>query len=745
MSTTSATPLVSEPANESFDDLYFPKQAHNGAGLRDQSAEVAPTTKATAALTEGLTDTNVQVAMAKTFKSHSKNHKLTLSILADKINALPPIADKKDGYIIHAGVFPEGAKTRSLANIEGVTMLMRDHDGRNCDTIKREELRAKCVSEGIEVIFWDTHTPDENGTTFRAGFPLKEVLAIDRHAPAQAALDTFLGGGPLKPLPASQGFFCQPRPGRRANAEAIHGQPIDMLLDFSKLKPEPVLHKGEGEHGADIGSILTDEQIADARTVIAALREKGAHLSDGKGRWHRFIGAVAPYGQQGYELACELSEGDPTFSHHAVSTKIKQKLRKGATGIGNLFAIATNEFGIPNPATGRGRALAANDFATDLNPHWHFSPLDMTKVMHEAPKPIKWLFGHRMPGNRGGLLTGLGGTSKTQMLYQMAVAAILGNCPWGWSVDNPGKALLILTEDDANDPHITVHNLKTVMGLNSEQCQKIAENLIVYPLAGEDLKLMIRDPESKALIPSGKLAGLEETIKELSNVSFVGIDPALGVTEGDEANQTDQRALGRMADNLAVRCDCAVIILTHGTKGSLQSEEITSHSSRGGGAITDAVRVEYGMRTMTVKEAQRFGINDIAERESYVQMKVTKGNRIPPDAKVPVWFQRGRGGFLEVVELTETTAGGISPRAKRVLDVMVEMDPDNDGVRLQDWRQQCADKHIIGGPKPDAVRKAMSRIVKSLGARIVKKECERGVYLRNIAAFDDVADQDDDD
>ncbi len=78
----------------------------------------------------------------------------------------------------------------------------------------------------------------------------------------------------LKPLPASQGFFCQPRSGRMANAEVIHGKPIDTLLDFSKLEPEPVLHRGEGEHGADIGSILTAEQVADARIVIAALREK---------------------------------------------------------------------------------------------------------------------------------------------------------------------------------------------------------------------------------------------------------------------------------------------------------------------------------------------------------------------------------------------------------------------------------------------------------------------------------------
>ena len=267
--------------------------------------------------------------------------------------------------------------------------------------------------------------------------------------------------------------------------------------------------------------------------------------------------------------------------------------------------------------------------------------------------------------------------------------------------------MLILTEDDENDPHITLHTIKVAMGLNAEQCRKIEESLIVFPLAGEDLKLMIRDPESGSLIDSGHLRGFEEMIKEVGGVAFVGIDPALGVTEGDEASQTDQRALGSHGRQPRRALRLLVFILTHGTKGSLQSEEITSHSSRGGGAITDAVRVEYGMRTMTAKEAEKYGITDIAERESYVQLKATKGNRIPPDAKVPVWFRRGRGGFLEVVELVEARRGGISPLAKRVLDIMVEMDPDNNGVRLQDWRHHCAEKHIIGGPTDEAVKKAM--------------------------------------
>ncbi len=497
-----------------------------------------------------------------------------------------------------------------------------------------------------------------------------------------------------------------------------------------------------------LDSILSEQQINDARAVSDQLKMLGKH--EDEDIWHRYGLAVCRYGEAGLDLFDDFSKGAKNYKgREDCQRKIDEKLRAIAggnpkaiagAGIGKLFKLA-EEHGIANPASERARSPSAEITA----PVWEFKPLNMVKVMSEEPKPIKWLFHQRVPGNRGALLTGLGGTSKTQMLYQMAIAAILGSCPWGWGVDTTGKAVMILTEDDENDPHITLHTIKTAMGLTALQCRKIEENLIVFPLAGQDLKLMIRDPKSGSLIESGYFRGFEEVVKGIGGVVFIGIDPALGVTEGDEASQSDQRALGRMADNLAVRCDCSVFILTHGTKGSLQSEELTSHSSRGGGAITDAVRAEYGMRTMIPKEAEKYGVADIVERESYVQLKATKGNRIPPDAKVPVWFRRSRGGYLEVVELVEIQRGGISPLAKRVLDVMVEMDPDNNGVRLQEWRNRCIEKGIIGGLTDEARKKAMSRALKNIGNRINKHETQRGMYLRNFASFDDGVDDDHED
>lgn len=101
-------------------------------------------------------------------------------------------------------------------------------------------------------------------------------------------------------------------------------------------------------------SILTEQQLADARTVIESMRAKGLHLS-GKGHnlWHRVAAALCIYGTIGEQLFCEFSKGDAEYSEQKCIAKLREKARARVdSGIGALFRIAA-EHGIENPANGR--------------------------------------------------------------------------------------------------------------------------------------------------------------------------------------------------------------------------------------------------------------------------------------------------------------------------------------------------------------------------------------------------------
>lgn len=444
----------------------------------------------------------------------------------------------------------------------------------------------------------------------------------------------------------------------------------------------------------------------------------------------------------GHADACDLARtwsqtcaekwcGDRTFDKRWASFNAEKKANP--VTIASLFAVA-REYGWIKPPVDHSAMFnglpppAAVDTAPAAS-GWNFKPCDVRHMMSTPAPPIPWLFDHRWQSGRGYLLTGIGGSSKTRMMYMQAIAAITGVCAWGWSVVKTGKAVLILTEDTEEEAHLTLESTINVMGLTDTQREMVAENITIFALAGENVKLL--EMRGTVLHESETLHGLEKMIMELGDVVFIGLDPALGLTEGDENSQNHQRTLGRCADNLAVRTGAAVAVISHATKASNNADELNSHNSRGGGSITDAMRGEYSMRTMTAKEAQKAGVTDITERKRLVQLVATKGNHLPPEAFVPIWFRRVEGGALTVAEISmDKPAGTVSKSHRKVYDVLVsEYAKTNEPVKLSDLKERCIFESAIQCPTPEAITKSLTRAMKALCDAGMATTPSRGKYL----------------
>ncbi len=363
---------------------------------------------------------------------------------------------------------------------------------------------------------------------------------------------------------------------------------------------------------------------------------------------------------------------------------------------------------------------------------WEFNPSDTGAFLESEPDEIEWLITDRIQLGRGILTTGVGGSSKSRLLYHLAIGAAIGRLPWNWEVKRQGTSILVLTEDTDGDVHRTLWGTCRAMNLTAAERSKVAQHVICYPLAGQDCKLLGVDPQSGALVQNGMFKGLEETIKSRGDVVFVGLDPALSLTPGDELNQGHQRALGKMADDLAVRTNSAVMLISHASKGSLAKDELGSHNARGGGAITDAVRGEFSMRTMTAKEAKDAGIFDKEERNRHVQLAATKGNHLPPAAFVEIWLRRGDHGTLSAASLQFADKGSTpdaSSHDLKVLEVLKEMCTTHT-PKLGDWRDGCISRGLIGEGRPDAQKKTMDRIVKRLlSGGYIARGIGTGIYI----------------
>jgi len=368
--------------------------------------------------------------------------------------------------------------------------------------------------------------------------------------------------------------------------------------------------------------------------------------------------------------------------------------------------------------------------AEDSEPRlWPAGDGSIAHMLRTPPPELTWFCRDRLLSNRAHLLVGIGGSSKTRALIQLAMAAVTGRLAWAWEIERTGSAVLILAEDTQEGFHRTLAAILEHGSFSHQERALLAERLHVFPLAGQDTKLLALQPGG-VLVETSHFTGLVERCKRIPDLAFIGLDPALGLTEGDENSQTHQRRLGSLCDRLAIESRAAVVLVAHAAKALQSAEEVGSHSSRGGGAITDAVRAEFTLRTMTAPEARDAGITDLEERKAHVQLVATKGNELSPAAFVPVWLKRGPGGVLAQVKLEQAgDRGGIGRREAQALAILKELAAVSTPA-MREWRAACQEAGLLHGENERAHERAMERIRDRLrDASLIAPGMTRGIWL----------------
>lgn len=343
-----------------------------------------------------------------------------------------------------------------------------------------------------------------------------------------------------------------------------------------------------------------------------------------------------------------------------------------------------------------------------------------------VPRPVEWFAENALLANRAHTLVGVGGSSKTRALYHLAEAGVTGRLPWDWAIKRTGSAALFLTEDVVDDVHRMVHEIGTHLDDNARKL--MVQRCRIFPLAGRSAQMLGRDGSS--LYETAVVSWVMERLARLPEpLVFVGFDPALALSEGDELEQSHQRRLGQLMDRIAIDTKSCVILNAHAAKGLINAEEIGSHASRGGGALTDAVRGEFVLRSMNAEESRKFGITGAVDRRRYVQLQATKGNHLSPEAYEPIWLKRGAEGTLSQIRLEEAGAGVIGPRDLKALEILKRTAAQGDST-LRFWRAECVSAGLILAKSDGAQEKAMERIRDALlQAGLIAQGRTRGSWI----------------
>ncbi|MEY9457987.1 AAA family ATPase [Bradyrhizobium ottawaense] len=173
------------------------------------------------------------------------------------------------------------------------------------------------------------------------------------------------------------------------------------------------------------------------------------------------------------------------------------------------------------------------------------------------PEEQRWLASGRVPSGDLTIMSGNGGSGKTEIVTQLLVYVAAGLSDWLGCTIETGPALFLSCEEPE-------HNIR-------DRVERISKHRCIDPYRLPDLHLLFPDLESTWLVHAGKdgrlsraplLSWLEAWIVE-HKPRLVVIDNVAAVFDGDAIARRQVRAFLAMLRKVAREHDTAIVLLDH--------------------------------------------------------------------------------------------------------------------------------------------------------------------------------------
>ena len=193
---------------------------------------------------------------------------------------------------------------------------------------------------------------------------------------------------------------------------------------------------------------------------------------------------------------------------------------------------------------------AALDADIETQPRLMRDSVVLTCGTDLTPEPYRWLWQYWLAMGKLHILAGAPGQGKTTIALAMAATITIGGRWPDGSRCAAGNVLIWSGEDDPAD---TLVPRLMAAGADRARC---------FFIEGTR-----RDGEVVPFDPARDLGQLLEAIEKIGGISLLVIDPVVSAVTGDSHKNTEvRRALQPLVD-LAAKCDCAVLGITHFAKG----------------------------------------------------------------------------------------------------------------------------------------------------------------------------------
>lgn len=226
----------------------------------------------------------------------------------------------------------------------------------------------------------------------------------------------------------------------------------------------------------------------------------------------------------------------------------------------------------------------ANDEKTPEPPKLHFVN---AAEWEGSPVPARrWHVPEIIPAGEITMLGGDGGTGKSLLALQLAVATAAGT-EWIGTAPEPGRVLFISAEDDLAELHRRAANIVRAMRIRFSDL----ENLSLLSLAGQDAILAAPEKRDGPLKETPLFMAIEAAVKARAP-SLLALDTLADLFGGNEILRPHARQFIGLLRNLALENGLTILLLSHPSQAGINSGAGTSGSTAWNNSVRSRLYLE---------------------------------------------------------------------------------------------------------------------------------------------------------
>lgn len=246
------------------------------------------------------------------------------------------------------------------------------------------------------------------------------------------------------------------------------------------------------------------------------------------------------------------------------------------------------------------------------------APVAASLLASMTPPDREWTVANLIPHRQVTLVSGDGGTGKTTILLQLALAA---GCMTMWlgQFVTPRRVLFVSGEDEIEELHYRIAQTAKAMGVD-------ASNVYVMTLEQlENTEIAAADRRGDRIKPTANFEHIKSVIQQFG-ISMVIFDPVADLFGGDEIDKRQvKQFIGLLRRELAGALGCTVVLSAHPSVDAMRSGRGYSGST----AWNNSVRSRLYFTAGEKDDDTRY-------------LEHAKSNRSKKSAKIKVeWTKKG--------------------------------------------------------------------------------------------------------